>query len=541
MRRMPQHVSKPPELGVRISRFLRRVAGSRLLSAALLLLLSLVACVRQLPPATLESAAALTFTVYRDGTSSTYHADSVPPGLAYTGSLKFVVQSAITVIKTSNAVGSTISFQAGDFDLGAEWFAIVESNDITFSGQGIDVTVLRNNTGDLAKDTEPFSFTRSNRLVIRDLTVSAGGTARNSSDALDFDDGSDIVVERVKVTSSRGRGIVFDGKDAGANAERNIIRNCIIMNTPLSGIELLAASNNRIENCQISDGSNHGILLQQASSVASQPNKPSNNNVITGNLVVNSGRDGIRISAGNGNIITGNTIFNSSDDYPGHDGIRILSSNLLSCNDNIVELNTSTDNQLAKTQFYGLRIFSPQCQRTVVRGNNFVGNRTAEVLDNGTYTRFIFAPVADSYVQSDRTTSNFGAATTLQVDGSPNKHSLLTFNVTGISRPVATAKLRLYNVDSSSVGGEFYRISNPTWTESSVTWNTAPTADPTPFASLASVRAGNWYEVNLGSIVTGNGLVGLKITSTSSNGADYTSKEGSASFQPQLVVETAGP
>lgn len=42
--------------------------------------------------------------------------------------------------------------------------------------------------------------------------------------------------------------------------------------------------------------------------------------------------------------------------------------------------------------------------------------------------------------------------------------------------------------------------------------------------------------VDLSSVVRGEDTYSFRITSTSSNGADYTSKEGATSFRPQLVV-----
>jgi hypothetical protein len=51
-----------------------------------------------------------------------------------------------------------------------------------------------------------------------------------------------------------------------------------------------------------------------------------------------------------------------------------------------------------------------------------------------------------------------------------------------------------------------------------------------------AVVAGTWYEVDLTSIVTGNGTYTVRISSTSTNGADFASKEGLAGFAPQLVV-----
>jgi chitodextrinase len=150
-----------------------------------------------------------------------------------------------------------------------------------------------------------------------------------------------------------------------------------------------------------------------------------------------------------------------------------------------------------------------------------------------------FTPVADTYIEAGRPTTNFGSATTIQVDNSPVKHFLMKFTVSGIgSSKVTGAKIRLYNVDSSSAGGVFYRVLDHSWGESTVNWNNAPASSGSPLASLGTVTPNTWYEVNMASLVTGDGTYSLRITSTSSNGADYTSKEGAAGFRPQLVVTT---
>jgi acid phosphatase type 7 len=44
--------------------------------------------------------------------------------------------------------------------------------------------------------------------------------------------------------------------------------------------------------------------------------------------------------------------------------------------------------------------------------------------------------------------------------------------------------------------------------------------------------------VNVTSLVHGDGTVSVGVASTNSDGADYTSSEGSSSFVPQLVVTT---
>jgi hypothetical protein len=165
--------------------------------------------------------------------------------------------------------------------------------------------------------------------------------------------------------------------------------------------------------------------------------------------------------------------------------------------------------------------------------------RTPTVTPTATQTPTIsiltFTPVEDAYVASGSPTTNYGSATTLQVDNSPIKHFLIKFNVSGLTgKQISSAKLRLYNVDAASKGGDFYAVNDTAWQEETITWNNAPAALTNLLASLGSVSANNWYEIDITSLVTGDGTYSLRISSTSSDGADYSSKEGIN--PPQLVI-----
>ena len=117
--------------------------------------------------------------------------------------------------------------------------------------------------------------------------------------------------------------------------------------------------------------------------------------------------------------------------------------------------------------------------------------------------QFTFTPTADAYIDQTTASTNFGSVTTLQTDNSPVKNFLLRFNVTGINnQQIRSAKLRLYNVDASSKGGDVYRVNDNTWQESTVTWNNAPAADTTLLASLGAVSVNSWYELDLTSLIT---------------------------------------
>ena len=110
----------------------------------------------------------------------------------------------------------------------------VRVNGLTFTGEGMRATIISNRTNQTATspDTEPFSFTNCNKVTIRDLTVESCGVAKSTTDAIDFDQGKDCLIERVRITRSRSRGIVFDGGDEGKHATGNIVRDCILEGRP---------------------------------------------------------------------------------------------------------------------------------------------------------------------------------------------------------------------------------------------------------------------------------------------------------------------
>jgi hypothetical protein len=149
-----------------------------------------------------------------------------------------------------------------------------------------------------------------------------------------------------------------------------------------------------------------------------------------------------------------------------------------------------------------------------------------------------FTATDDTYIDADSPTSVHGAEARIMVDASPHRDTMLRFVVSGtVGRTVRSAKLRIYCIDSSPVGGTFHRVSDTTWREGTVSWNSAPPADSAALGSLKSVSPGKWYELDVTPAVAGDGAVAFRIASTNKNGADYRSKEGGASFAPQLVVE----
>lgn len=173
-------------------------------------------------------------------------------------------------------------------------------------------------------------------------------------------------------------------------------------------------------------------------------------------------------------------------------------------------------------------------------GGTFTDSGTAPCVQTEISTSsdiLIFSPRDDATIKSKSPDINFGLESDLQADNLPYDNFLLKFDVAGVNgRPVLSAKLRLHNVNESDMGGDLYYVADNTWDENTVTWNTAPIAGSTILASLGPVSKNTWYEIDLTSLVLGDGTYSFRVSTASSDGADYASKEGKAGLAPQLIV-----
>jgi parallel beta-helix repeat protein len=575
------------------------------------------------------------FTVTHDGTL--YQASSAA-GVTYSGTLKTVVESAAGDLARDG--GGVVRFGAGSFDLGRDALEFQGLSDVQFEGAGMDATEIRNSSIASA-DTEIFDLARTSRIAIRGMTLSASGSDRTTSDAIDVDAGSDTLIELVRITASRGRGIVFDGKDAfegvPLEAARNVVRDCVISDVPGDGIQLLAAAQSRVERCTIANAGRHGISVAKASVIAAQANKKSLDNVLAANVIRGSGHDGINITSSDGNQLLGNIIANSSSTVTGGDGIRLSAADGVSCDANVIQGNTANDTRVVKRQRYGLNISDPLCARTDVRENDFSSNLRGPIQDLGTDTIFsvsvdleaptvptalavaagatlvdvtwteatdnvgvagytvyrdgvplgtvgvgtltfrdstvvasttysytvdafdavgnhsdlsaavsvttpagatvsTFDAVADTYVNADSPTTNFGGGDELRTDNTPLIRSFLRFDVSGITGTVSRAKLRIFANSSSSAGFEVHALST-TFDETAVTHETAPEVG-TLFGTSPAFTAGGYIEVDITAAISGNGIVELALTALGDTATSFGSRE--SANKPQLVIEFKG-
>ena len=150
----------------------------------------------------------------------------------------------------------------------------------------------------------------------------------------------------------------------------------------------------------------------------------------------------------------------------------------------------------------------------------------------------IVTPESDAYVRSDSPNSNAGAATTLRVrrTATASIDSYLKFTVSGVGA-IDDASLRLYINDGSPDGGAVHAVADDTWTETGIVWSNRP-APGAVVADIGAVTNGSWIELDVSSLVTGDGTYSLAIVGTAMDLASYHSRTGINS--PQLVLIPGG-
>ena len=115
----------------------------------------------------------------------------------------------------------------------------------------------------------------------------------------------------------------------------------------------------------------------------------------------------------------------------------------------------------------------------------------------------------------------------------------LRFDLSSLTGPATSVKLRLHCLDTSTAGGSIFPIASNTWSETGITWNNRPLATAPAFATLGGVTAGFWTEIELGPSSVSAGLVSFVVAGGNTNSAYYSSREGA--FPPELVVTRADP
>ena len=146
-----------------------------------------------------------------------------------------------------------------------------------------------------------------------------------------------------------------------------------------------------------------------------------------------------------------------------------------------------------------------------------------------------FSASDDAYVRSDQPALNFGTATTVQARTTPTYNSYLKFTVSGLVGQTSKATLRLFSRSTGTTAVKVLAVADTTWTQSAITFNTAP-AMGAQVGATGALTAGAWVEVNVTTKVTGDGTYSFGLTAGATAARIFDSTEGAN--PPQLVVET---
>jgi len=150
-------------------------------------------------------------------------------------------------------------------------------------------------------------------------------------------------------------------------------------------------------------------------------------------------------------------------------------------------------------------------------------------------TTLTFTAVADATARAAEPTRNVGTVTTLNTDQAPDEEAYLRFSVTGVSGTVTRAVLRLYTLNGSSGGPTLYPTATG-WSEGGLTWNTRPARTGAALGTR-NPTVGAFVEYEVTALVKGNGDFSLALVPTSTDGADFASRESSdATRRPQLLL-----
>lgn len=161
-----------------------------------------------------------------------------------------------------------------------------------------------------------------------------------------------------------------------------------------------------------------------------------------------------------------------------------------------------------------------------------------------------FFATDDATIESHRPDMNFGAQGSFLTNfKDPKRRAVIQFNVIGLTKPVASVRLRLYvSISGMAASNEFkVYLNNGTFSENTVTYGTAPKTGKevgsyTVNNSQPSIYGGyfDWITVDLDpSCVAGDGTVSFTLVATSGDRVNFSSRNSAQC--PMLEIDYGAP
>jgi hypothetical protein len=187
----------------------------------------------------------------------------------------------------------------------------------------------------------------------------------------------------------------------------------------------------------------------------------------------------------------------------------------------------------------------------MVKAKDAAGNATASASASvttpaasggGGATATSFASDDVTIDQTVPDTQPAATSTRLSADGSPVNDALIQFKPTLPAGCATVTKVLLSmtvgnSTNNESVkGGDFYLTDSTSWSQTAVTWNTAPQRVGAAFFSQAAVALGQTITLDLTGKVKATAPFSIRVGNSSGDAAAYYSKEGSATLGPRVEV-----
>ncbi len=171
-----------------------------------------------------------------------------------------------------------------------------------------------------------------------------------------------------------------------------------------------------------------------------------------------------------------------------------------------------------------------------VAGNHSAQSSPASVTTPALPSNLTFNVAEDTYVNSAHPNNSYGSATSWRVDGSPDTHAYLKFDVQGTEgNQIQHAYLTVYANSSSSVGINVASVADNSWNEYTMTYNTAPALGDL-LSNTGAFTGGTWLTFDVTSYITGDGTYSFGVLTPGSTAIGFASKESGVNYA-QLTLE----
>ena len=189
---------------------------------------------------------------------------------------------------------------------------------------------------------------------------------------------------------------------------------------------------------------------------------------------------------------------------------------------------------------------------TVDDGSHTLGVRAVDLCGNGAWganvpitvansqpVTLTFTPTDDTWINQDEPDRVFGIYNFMRVRthfGGNGRIAFLKFQVTGVTGPITSAKLRLRTQDRPISEFGVYRITSNAWSEGNLTWNNAPLTHDWFSGEYNGWPADTWRDFDVTGALSGDGVITLGLASGQNIGLmDIWSKESNI-YVPVLEV-----